>query len=140
MAPTVDGPEHPYLVAEMETGYAVVGDHQIYRGYTLFVAKRCVRELHELPSDERLRFLEEMSIVAEAVCRAFRPRKLNYELLGNSVAHLHWHLFPRYDDDPDPAWPVWERLRTALEKPRPVEPALIADLRGQLRAELGNLR
>jgi diadenosine tetraphosphate (Ap4A) HIT family hydrolase len=32
---------------------------------------------------------------------------LNYELLGNGAPHLHWHLFPRYDTDPSPGWPVW---------------------------------
>jgi diadenosine tetraphosphate (Ap4A) HIT family hydrolase len=51
-----------------------------------------------------------MSLVAEAVFRAFTPRKLNYELLGNAVPHLHWHLFPRHSDDPHPRGPVWEDL------------------------------
>jgi diadenosine tetraphosphate (Ap4A) HIT family hydrolase len=49
-----------------------------------------------------------MSLVAEAMFRAFRPAKLNYELLGNTVPHLHWHLIPRYEDDPKPRIPVWE--------------------------------
>jgi len=49
-----------------------------------------------------------MSIVAEAVYQAFKPEKLNYELLGNSDDfHLHWHIFPRYNDDPRPEGPVW---------------------------------
>ena len=43
--------------------------------------------------------MEEMTQVAEAVARAFRPQKMNYELLGMGDAHLHWHLFPRRDGD-----------------------------------------
>lgn len=39
--------------------------------------------------------MKEMSIVAEAVSKAFYPEKMNYELLGMGDAHLHWHLFPR---------------------------------------------
>jgi diadenosine tetraphosphate (Ap4A) HIT family hydrolase len=31
--------------------------------------------------------------------------KLNYDLLGNSLPHLHTHLVPRYADDPRPGWP-----------------------------------
>ena len=44
-------------------------------------------------------FLEEISIVAEAVAKAFGAEKMNYELLGNGDTHLHWHLFPRKSGD-----------------------------------------
>lgn len=100
-------PGNPFYVAELETGFAVLGDNQYIPGYAIFLSKTCVPELHDLAPDVRTRFLGEMALVAEAVFRAFRPRKLNYELLGNSVSHLHWHIFPRYDDDPNPRWPVW---------------------------------
>lgn len=41
----------------------------------------------------------------KAVERAFEPVKLNYNLLGNSLPHLHTHVVPRYADDPRPGWP-----------------------------------
>lgn len=40
-----------------------------------------------------------MSVVAEAVSKAFKADKINYELLGNGDTHLHWHLFPRKAGD-----------------------------------------
>lgn len=99
---------NPYFVREMETGYVVLGDVQRFRGYTVFICKACAAELHELPLPFRLRFLEEMSMVAEAVYRAFRPDKLNYELLGTGNAvHMHWHIFPRRTGDTPKAGPVW---------------------------------
>lgn len=64
-----------------------------------------------------------MSEVAEAVFIAFKPEKLNYELLGNTEKHLHWHIFPRHKDDPLPKVPIWciaKELRCA-EKERPNE-------------------
>src|SRR3989344_5537036 len=88
-----------YFVAELKSGYVVIGDHQLFRGYTLFLAKRHVSELHELPEEERIVFLKEMSDVAGAVYRAFSPAKLNYELLGNTDPHLHWHIIPRFAND-----------------------------------------
>ena len=107
IARTEDG-ENPFSVARTPTGYVNLADVQYHDGYTIFVAKTCVAELHELPPDDRSAFLEEMALVAEAVFHAFRPVKLNYELLGNSCAHLHWHLIPRHASDPKLGGPVWE--------------------------------
>ncbi|MGI8796526.1 MAG: HIT family protein [Acidimicrobiia bacterium] len=102
--------ENAFTVARTRTGYVNLADTQYHEGYTIFVAKRCVAELHELEPDFRLSYLREMALVAEAVYRAFTAKKLNYELLGNGVPHLHWHLFPRHADDPRPHGPVWEDL------------------------------
>ena len=84
---------NPYFVKELETGYVVIGDNQHFYGYTLFLYKNHSKtELFQLEISERNKFLEEMSIVAEAVSNAFGAEKMNYELLGNGEAHLHWHL------------------------------------------------
>ena len=89
---------NPYFVIELQTAYVVVGDHQLFKGYTLVLFKEHIAELHTLPSQTRSIFLEEVSIVGEAVFNCFQPKKMNYELLGNSENHLHWHLFPRYNE------------------------------------------
>jgi len=98
---------NPCFVVELDTGFVVIGDHQYFKGYTLFLCKEHHVELHELALDVRWLFLKEMSLVAEAVFRAFKPEKMNYELLGNADGHMHWHLFPRHVDDPSPQGPVW---------------------------------
>ena len=67
--------ENPYFVKELETGYVVIGDHQYFEGYTLFLAKDHVTELHHMEAPVKLRFLEEMSIVQEAVSIAFSAQK-----------------------------------------------------------------
>lgn len=93
--------ENPYFVKELETGYVVIGDNQHFYGYTLFLYKQHgdKTELFHLDKDERAKFMEEMSIVAQAAANAFKPQKMNYELLGMGDAHLHWHLYPRRDGD-----------------------------------------
>lgn len=98
---------NPYFISELPTGYVVLGDHQFQRGYTLFLCKQHVTELHKLTPRFKNRFLLDMSKVAEAVYKVFKPIKLNYELLGNSHSHMHWHLFPRYNSDLIPNEPVW---------------------------------
>lgn len=99
--------KNPYFVMELETGYVVMGDHQHFKGYTLFLCKEHVTELHYLSRDFKLKYLEEMSIVAEAVYNVFKPEKMNYELLGNGDTHVHWHLFPRVSGDTPEKGPVW---------------------------------
>ncbi|MDO8503541.1 MAG: HIT family protein [bacterium] len=118
--------KNPYFVKELKTGYVVIGDYQFYKGYTLFLCKQHAEELHELQGQFRKQFLQEMSMVAEAIFKAFRPKKLNYELLGNTDPHLHWHLFPRYKTDPEPTKAVWhidKEIRNN-EKTRPSEKEL----------------
>ena len=74
----------------------MLGDIQRFKGYTLFLCKEHATELHFLSKDFRSIFLEEMSLVAEAVYNAFHPDKINYELLGvGNGVHMHWHIFPR---------------------------------------------
>lgn len=99
--------KNPYFVMELETGYVVIADYQLFKGYTIFLCKQHVKELHELKNDFKLKFLSEMSLVAEAVFKAFKPKKLNYELLGNRDEHLHWHIIPRHKKDPKPQSAIW---------------------------------
>ena len=75
-----------------------------------------------LEPEFRKKFLEEMSIVGEAVFNAFKPDKLNYELLGiGNAVHMHWHFFPRRDGDSPVKGPVWKLDKTEMyaEKYRP---------------------
>ena len=91
--------KNPYFVKELETGYVVIGDHQHFTGYTLFLCKEHVTELHELPCEFRNKHLSEMADVSHQVSLAFSAEKMNIESLGNGESHLHWHLFPRRDGD-----------------------------------------
>jgi len=101
--------KNKYFVRELETGYVVIGDHQRFKGYSLFLCKEHATEIHFLEKDFRKKFLKEMSLVAEAVYKAFQPDKLNYELLGvGSGVHMHWHFFPRRAGDTPNPGPVWQ--------------------------------
>ena len=132
---------HPGLIAELDTGYAVLGDSQFFRGYSVLLCKTPATELDELPKATRLRYLEEMSQLAEAVRRATTPHKLNYECLGNVVPHLHFHVFPRRMTDPDPKAPVWGQMpRGAEELEYTLDPARDRDLKEAIRHELLTVR
>ena len=119
--------KNPHFVKELEAGYVVIGDGQYFKGHTLFLAKEHVTELHQMEYETKIKFLEEMSIVQEAVAKAFQAEKMNIELLGNGDAHVHWHLFPRKAGDMKgyghngrgPVWWVpWEEMSSEEYQPK----------------------
>jgi diadenosine tetraphosphate (Ap4A) HIT family hydrolase len=136
--------ENPTVLARLPGGFAVMGDPQWLPGYCLLLTDRPgVERLSELPRAARSDFLEGTADLAEAVeraCRAADPafRRVNIEILGNTDAYLHAHVWPRYgwEDAALVGRPVWlypaERWRdpTTLLGPRH------AALRAAITAEL----
>jgi diadenosine tetraphosphate (Ap4A) HIT family hydrolase len=104
------------LVWRFPHSFAVLGPWQVYPGYCVLVSRGHASELSQLGPD-RAAYLDEMATLAHAIEACFRPHKLNYELLGNLVPHLHWHLFPRPAGDPDRLRPVWFALDRAENDP-----------------------
>lgn len=106
---------NPTVLARLTRSYAVMGDTQFLPGYcVLLVDDPAVDRLTDLPKQARLEFLDDMDTLGEAVetaCRASDPafRRMNYEILGNTDAYLHAHLFPRYSwEAPEHVGkPVW---------------------------------
>lgn len=101
------------IVGQFTHSLALLGPWQYYHGYCILIARRHATELSQLNLDERYGFFDETCKLAWAIEVCFKPRKLNYELLGNQVPHLHWHLFPRRSDDPEMLKPVWLALDRA---------------------------
>lgn len=106
---------NPTVLARMPLSYAVIGDTQFLPGYcVLLVDDPQINRLTDLPKQQRLEFLDSMDTLGQAVeqaCRATQSgfRRMNYEILGNTDAYLHAHLFPRYEWEPPNriGHPVW---------------------------------
>lgn len=94
---------NPMVITKLESGYAVMGDTQFLPGYCVLLASPQVEHLSDLDLERRLAFLRDMSLLGEAVelaCAGDGLRRVNYEILGNTDAFLHAHVFPRYDWEP----------------------------------------
>jgi len=95
------------VVWQFPHSVALLGQWQYYQGHCMLVARTHATELFNLVEVERRAYLDEMCQLARAIAAVFKPHKMNYELLGNQVPHLHWHLFPRSADDPQRLQAVW---------------------------------
>jgi diadenosine tetraphosphate (Ap4A) HIT family hydrolase len=94
-------------IAEMEHSFAILNRDQFFTGYTLLFTREHVTELFHLEPAIRQGLMDEVTTVAAALDRVFRPAKMNYELLGNMVPHMHWHLVPRFREDSLWPRPIW---------------------------------
>jgi diadenosine tetraphosphate (Ap4A) HIT family hydrolase len=105
--------ENPMVMARMPSGFAVIGDTQHLPGYSLLLCDdESVNHLTDLDWERRKLFLFDLSLIGEAVqiaCRENGLRRINYEVLGNSLNVLHGHVHARYEWEAEErvGGPVW---------------------------------
>jgi diadenosine tetraphosphate (Ap4A) HIT family hydrolase len=132
----------PDFIAELKSCYVILGDQQFYRGYCVLFAKLHATELYLMPADDARLLFDEMRLVAEAIAAVVKPWKMNYECLGNSEPHVHWHLLPRYETDEMRHGPIWlrpesERKVTLAEDDRR---SLLGSIRHQIAIRFPDAR
>jgi diadenosine tetraphosphate (Ap4A) HIT family hydrolase len=69
------------------------------RGYACLVFRRHAVELHDLSESEGAALMRDIRRLSAAVQRVTGAAKLNYEVHGNTIQHLHMHFYPRYPGD-----------------------------------------
>lgn len=139
----IDG-RNPTVLAELEASYAVIGDVQFLPGYSLTLTKvPGVDRLSDLPRHERVRFLADVDLLADAVetvCARLDAayRRINVEILGNTDAFLHCHIWPRYEwESADLVGkPVWLYPAERWRDPTTALGSQHDELRGALTAEV----
>jgi diadenosine tetraphosphate (Ap4A) HIT family hydrolase len=89
-----------HVLIELDASWLTAPPEAALPGYVCVVAKRHVVEPFELSDEEQNAFWNDCMFVARALVRLFEPRKMNYEIHGNTIPHLHMHLYPRYAGDP----------------------------------------
>lgn len=101
--------ENPTVICRMSSGWLVLADKQVLRGYCLLLPDPVVSDLNALPDQVRDQFLRDMSMAGDALLRVTSAARINYEILGNLEPALHAHILPRYDDEAEATRtkPVW---------------------------------
>ncbi len=78
-----------------------------YPGFCRVIWNTHVREMSDLDPVDRAHCMHVVLAVEQALRTALAPAKINLASLGNMVAHVHWHVIPRFTDDPHFPQPVW---------------------------------
>lgn len=89
-----------------------------YPGYCRVIWKTHVSEMTDLPEHDRLHLMAIVFAVEAVLREQLKPDKMNLASFGNAVPHLHWHVIPRYRDDPHFPQPAWGEPLRAPNKTR----------------------
>lgn len=102
-------------VFENDKFAVILADEANYPGFARVIWKDHVREVSDLPDEDRLLLNEAVWQLELAVRETMQPLKVNVASLGNVVPHLHWHVIPRYADDAHFPAPVWAQALRATD-------------------------
>jgi diadenosine tetraphosphate (Ap4A) HIT family hydrolase len=112
----------------------VRADEPDYPGFLRVIVNAHAKEMTDLAPAERSRLMQTVCKVEDVLRTVMLPDKINLASLGNVVPHLHWHVIPRFADDPHFPNSVWgARLR---DKPHAAPPHLDAQIAATLTRRL----
>ena len=92
-----------HLCFENEVGFVIRDGYPITQGHTLVIPKRHVGSFFDITPEERQALFELIDLAKADLDKAFKPASYNIgindgEAAGQTIAHLHIHLIPRYNE------------------------------------------
>ena len=87
-------------IVELPASKVYLFKEQSHRGRVIVASKMHVSEMIDLDRRERQAFMDDVARVASALRNVFHPQKINYGAYGDTGCHLHFHLVPKYANDP----------------------------------------
>jgi diadenosine tetraphosphate (Ap4A) HIT family hydrolase len=108
----------------------ILADEPDYPGFLRVILNTHIKEMTDLSADDQMALMRVVWAAESALREVLAPDKINLASLGNVVPHLHWHVIPRFEDDPHFPNPVWG------VKLRDTPHAAPADLAAQLTTVL----
>ncbi len=88
------------MITRLPSGWAVMGDPQVLRGYCLLLPDPVVPHLNALRTRQQEQFMADLATLGQAVLGATGALRINYAVFGNVEPALHGHVLPRFADEP----------------------------------------
>ncbi|KPJ52043.1 hypothetical protein AMJ39_08725 [candidate division TA06 bacterium DG_24] len=99
-------------IADLSVSRLVADRNTCLKGHCCLVLKPHVIELYELSQDEAIAFMRDAKVASLALEKVTGAIKLNYEIHGNTIPHMHMHLWPRQIGDRFESSPIDWRTNT----------------------------
>jgi diadenosine tetraphosphate (Ap4A) HIT family hydrolase len=97
--PICRGSEPLDVVATLEASWVTMQEAAPVRGYACLVSRTHAVDLHDLPDSAAVAFMRDAHRLSRVLTAAAGSVKMNYEIHGNTIPHVHMHFFPRYRGD-----------------------------------------
>lgn len=129
--PTLSADTMP--LGDLDLSRLLLMNDATYPWLVLVPRQEALVELIDLSRPDRIRLMDEIALVSEALRTATGPAKLNIGALGNVVRQLHVHVIARFTTDPAWPGPVWGKV-----PPRSYAETSARDVAERLAAALGD--
>ena len=104
-------------IQQMDVSTLYLERIQTYRGHCVLVFDpRHVTRIDELSTAEWQAMAQDIRTTEQTLMAVFAPDHINIASIGQVVPHLHWHLIPRYTDDPRWGAPIWMTKEDEMQK------------------------
>ena len=84
-------------ICDLRVSSLILFKEQSKPGRVIVAYKDHVSEIVNLTEEERNLYFADVNQVANALQKAFAPKKVNYGAYGDTGCHLHFHLVPKYE-------------------------------------------
>ncbi|MFT0533859.1 HIT family protein [Castellaniella hirudinis] len=119
-------------------------DEPLFPGYIRVIWREHAAEMTDLPAPDRDHLMATVYRIEALQRSILQPDKINLASLGNQVPHLHWHLIPRWRDDPCFPNAIWAALasekQAAWARRLPELQARARGLQDRIRQTMGAAR
>jgi diadenosine tetraphosphate (Ap4A) HIT family hydrolase len=105
--PLCDTPGGALLWRDDFCRVVLVTDEPDYPGFLRVILNAHVKEMTDLSAADQSTLMRVVFAAEAALLEVLQPDKINLASLGNVVPHLHWHVIPRFADDPHFPNPLW---------------------------------
>lgn len=95
------------FVTRTRMGALFLNRDQTFRGRCILMYGEHVEAPTAIDRERFKEFSGEAYDVSVVLLETLGAALVNYAILRNGVAHLHWHLIPRYEGDPNWGRPPW---------------------------------